>query len=270
MKKSNFPYSAVVITGGSSGIGKAFIRYILNISQVSLICNLSRSEPSEILKKNKKVHHFPCDLSKKEELENAVPKVLDLIEKEDPGGSILLINNSGFGSYGTFDQCDLSNQLEMIDINLIAVVNLTGLLLPSILKGGGAIMNIASLAAFQPTPYMATYGATKSFILNWSLALSEELRERNVHVLAVCPGPTHSNFFRRAGFYREGFRQPTEEVIEVSIKALLSGKKYIVTGWYHKLLACVVSKLPLSFLSRISGIILKRIRHRSKEKSKSE
>ena len=87
----------------------------------------------------------------------------------------------------------------MIDLNVRAVVQLTGRLLPLLKARGGAIVNVASTAAFQPTPWMATYGATKAFVLNWSLALNQDLRGTGVRVLVVCPGTTETEFFKRAG-----------------------------------------------------------------------
>lgn len=88
----------------------------------------------------------------------------------------------------------------MIDLNVRAVVDLSSRLLPVILPRGGTIVTIASTAAFQPTPFLATYGATKAFVRNWSLALNEDLRGIKVRTLTVCPGPTRSNFFKAAGF----------------------------------------------------------------------
>ena len=126
-------------------------------------------------------------------------QVIDQID-QSPEGKILLINNSGFGDYGKFDQLDNDKQLNMLDLNIRAVVDLTQRLMPKLLERGGVVLNVASTAAFQPTPYLATYGATKAFVLNWSLAINEDLRGTGVRAIAVCPGPTRSNFFQRAGF----------------------------------------------------------------------
>src|SRR5690606_7363430 len=102
----------------------------------------------------------------------------------------------GFGGYGTVETVGLHHQLSMVDLNVKAVIHLTALLLPDLRQRGGDIVNVGSTAAFQPTPYLATYGATKAFVFNWSLALGEELRGSGVRVLCLCPGPTESNFFR--------------------------------------------------------------------------
>ena len=89
--------------------------------------------------------------------------------------------------------------MEMLDVNIDAVVQLTAGMLPLMRVRGGAVVTVASTAAFQPTPYLAAYGASKAFVLHWSLALNEELRGTGVRALAVCPGPTATDFFHRAG-----------------------------------------------------------------------
>lgn len=260
MKDTPFKYSTVVITGGSSGIGSSFIASIINIEQKVLVCNLSRKKP-EIFLGNEHLYHCSCDLSKEREIEKSVEEIEEVIEKRQPEGEILLINNSGYGSYGGFQDCELSNQLGVIDVNIRAVVELTGRMLPMLMKRGGGIINIASTAGFQPTPYLATYGATKAFVLNWTLALGEDLRGTGVQVLAVCPGPTETEFFKRAGFDEESsHRQSAEGVVRESLEALDKGKKYVVTGWRNKIMTCITSKLPLSWVTWLAGVILRRVR----------
>lgn len=256
-----FKYSAVIITGASSGIGKCFLDSILKLDQNVLICNLSRQKP-EGLPSNDRFYHFPCDLTKCENIEIVFPRIHNLLQNKQPDGPLLLINNSGFGCYGEFQSQDLSNQLDMIALNIYAVVHLTGLFLPLILKRGGAIINVASTAAFQPTPYMATYGATKSFLLNWTLAISEDLKGTGVQILAVCPGPTETKFFKRAGSdLGSNYRQSPEAVVNLTWKALESRKLFVVTGLINKLISCLVRFMPLSSVTKVSGAILKRVRN---------
>jgi short-subunit dehydrogenase len=179
-----------------------------------------------------------------------------------PTGRILLINNSGFGAYGHFPEPNLEHQLELIDVNIRGLVDLTGRLLPLLKARGGAILNLASTAAFQPTPYMASYGASKAFVLHWSLALDAELRGSGVHALAVCPGPTTTNFSKRAGL-QSGSVSPAlsmtcEEVVMMSLRALAAGRSQIVTGWKNKVTAFVGSKLPKPFVARMAAKVLGR------------
>lgn len=262
MKKNPFRYSAVVITGASSGIGKCFLNSIINLDQNILICNLSRQKPEGLIL-NDRFYHFSCDLSKSENIETVFPQICEILGEKQSNGPLLLINNSGFGSYGEFQESDLSMQLNMISVNVCASVHLTGLFLPLILKRGGAVINIASTAAFQPTPYMATYGATKSFLLNWTLAVGEDLKHTGVQMLAVCPGPTETKFFKRAGSdLGSKHRQSPEEVVERTWKALESRKSFVITGLTNKLISCLVRFIPLSWVTKVSGIILRHVRSR--------
>ncbi|HUR57173.1 MAG TPA: SDR family NAD(P)-dependent oxidoreductase, partial [Opitutaceae bacterium] len=156
-------FSAVLLTGGSSGIGKSFIELGAKLHPELRFCNLSRRAPPENIFPNasKRLNHFPCDLAQPAEVVRAMRAVEEHLAREVPTGKILLINNSGFGAFGHFPEPGLARQLEMIDVNVRALVQLTGLALPTLKQRGGAIMNIASTVAFQPTAYAATYGASK-------------------------------------------------------------------------------------------------------------
>ncbi len=239
--------SAVVITGASSGIGYSLIKAAHNINRNLFYCNLSRTKPKD-LPNNLRWKHFPCDLAEPGQLAAAAREVRAAINENGGQGEVLLINNSGFGSYGPFPQPGLEHQLGIVEVNMRAVVHLTGLLLPLLKERGGLIMNIASTAAFQPTPFLTTYGASKAFLLNWSLALHEDLKGTGVRALAVCPGPTATNFFKRAGFTTPPtdahLKQTSEEVAEIAIKALQRGKTLVVCGWKNRLMSTMGSLLP--------------------------
>jgi short-subunit dehydrogenase len=211
-----------------------------------------------------KLRHVPCDLSDSAQVERALVEVRDFLTVDAPTGRILLINNSGFGIYGKFPEPGTEQQLEMVDVNVRAVVQMTGALLPTIRARGGAILTVASTAAFQPTPFLGTYGATKAFVLHWSLALGEELRGTGVRTLAVCPGPTSTEFFRRAGL-DEGsvpsmFGETSEKVVMASLRALDSGKSMVVSGWKNKLMTAFVTKVPKPLISRLAGLALAHFR----------
>lgn len=256
-------YSAVIVTGGSSGIGKSFIEHVAKLHPGVFICNLSRRDPNMNLSQLK-LSHVPCDLAKQGGPSDGAAAVLSLLNRHAPAGPVLLINNSGFGAYGVFPEPNLGHQLEMLDVNVRAVVELTGRLLPLLKSRTGAVITVASTAAFQPTPYLAAYGASKAFVLHWSLALNEELRGTGVRTLAVCPGPTATEFFRRAGLKQGSVTdspgQTTDEVVTESLRALARGKAQVVTGWKNKVLAALSSKLPKPLAARISAKILARWR----------
>ncbi len=206
------------------------------------------------------MNHFSCDLAQPAEAARAIGEVEALLRREVPAGEVLLINNSGFGTMADFPEPNLARQLEMIDVNVRAVVHITGQLLPFLRERGGAIINVASTAGFQPTPSMATYGATKAFVLHWSHALGVELRGSGVRTLAVCPGTTRTEFFRTAGLAEgnraDAFAMTCEEVVEQSLRALARGRSQVVTGWRNKLSTFASTPVPKPFAARVAGVVL--------------
>jgi short-subunit dehydrogenase len=259
------PFTSVVITGGSSGIGKSFIELCAKLKPELTFCNLSRRNPGEI-KFVKRLNHFSCDLALPAEAARAVGEVEALLRREVPLGEVLLINNSGFGAMGVFPEPNLARQLEMIDVNVRAVVQVTGQFLPFLRERGGAIINVASTAAFQPTPSMATYGATKAFLLHWSLALGDELRGSGVRTLAVCPGSTATEFFREAGLEPGNaaarMSLTPEAVVRAALRALGKGRSQVVVGGTNQLLVIAGALVPKPLATRVAGMVLARYRRK--------
>ncbi|TVP77998.1 MAG: SDR family NAD(P)-dependent oxidoreductase [Puniceicoccaceae bacterium] len=258
-------FSVIVITGGSSGIGCSIIKAILKLRPELWICNLSRSKPDIFLGENGL--HQGVDLSDPAALAEVADALLQRLS-EAPPGELLLVNNSGFGDYGRMHELKQQKQLAMIDLNIRAVVDLSTRLLPTLLARRGVIVNIASTAAFQPTPFLAIYGATKAFVRNWSLALNEDLRGTGVRALAVCPGPTRSNFFKAAGFTSPpigqksggGLDMTSEEVALRTLRAIAQKKALVVTGWKNQCITFFGSKMPITWVARIGAIILRKLR----------
>src|SRR6267154_506164 len=252
-------FGAVIVTGGSSGIGKSFIGTMGTLCPELEFFNLSRHAP-DINDSKLNLRHFPCDLAQPVQVEAVAAQLEEILNRGQPAGKILLINNSGFGSYGSFPEPNLAHQLGTIDVNMRALVQLTGLLLPALRARGGVVMNIASTAAFQPTPWMATYGATKAFVLHWSLALNEDLRGSGVSALAVCPGPTATNFSKAAGLEQPlmpiDSRETCEQVVMTSLRALAAGKSQVVSGWRNKILAAIGARVPKPLATRIAAKVI--------------
>ena len=257
--------SAVVLTGGSSGIGKSFIELCAKLRPELCFCNLSRSAPVINLPQLK-LRHVPCDLSDAEAVKRGAEAVLEWLSREAPAGRVLLINNSGFGAYGRFPEPNLSEQLQLLDVNIRALVELTGRLLPELKKRGGAVLNVASTAAFQAMPFMATYGASKAFVLHWSVALDEELRGSGVRSIAVCPGPTETKFFERAGLKPGSVRaeratgMTAEAVVEEALRGLAAGRAVVVAGFRNKLTAIAGALAPKRFGAWVAGKLVARSR----------
>lgn len=256
-------YAVIIVTGGSSGIGKAFIEHALRLHPEVFICNLSRREPGSFFGQLK-LRHVPVNLADSAALAAAADKAEAWVGEMVPSGKILLVNNSGFGGYGRVDELGREHQLEMIDLNIRAVVDLTARLLPLLKSRGGAVINIASTAAFQPTAFMATYGATKAFLLQWSLALNEDLRGSGVRALAVCPGPTATEFFKRAGLKQgavsDRWGETAEDVVRTTLRALERGRAQVVSGWMNWAMAAMASRLPKPWAARLGALVLAKFR----------
>jgi uncharacterized protein len=255
-------FAAVILTGGSSGIGKSFIELGSRLHPGLVFCNLSRRSPAKNISVTvpKNLNHFPCDLSRAAEIERVAVEVGEFLDRTVPTGRIMLINNSGFGTYGHFPKPNLGRQLEMIDVDVRAVVHLTGLLLPRLQARGGAIITVASTAAFQPTPYMVTYGAAKAFVLHWTLALNEELRGSGVRALAVCPGPVETEFAAIAGLQTKSVADwlttPVAAVPAAAFRALAAGRSQVVPRWTNKASTFASSKIPKPLVARIAAKVI--------------
>ncbi|MGV2826649.1 SDR family NAD(P)-dependent oxidoreductase [Myxosarcina sp. GI1(2024)] len=226
-----------LVTGASSGIGEAFARELAR-KKIDLVL-VARSQ--------NKLQQLATELADKYAIATEVialdltlpaagKSLFDKIAVKDLTID-LLINNAGFGDYGAFSDRPLEKQLTMIQLNNTVVVELTGLFLSAMKqRGKGAIVNISSIAAFQPVPYMSVYAATKAFILNFTEAIWAENKDSGVRILAVCPGPTESQFYDRAAFpdsmgeMNGGTMNSPEAVVAETFKALEQQQSTIVTG----------------------------------------
>lgn len=179
-----------LITGASSGMGLDMTKYLTKLGYDIFAVSKDKGKLDNIYKDYKNVKTIGLDLTKK----NNCIKLYDMLKDEHID---LLINNAGFGDAGNFSETSLDKELDMIDLNIKAYHILTKLFLIDFIKRDyGRILNVASMAGFMPGPYMATYYATKSYVVNLSLAIYEELKrdKSNVKISVFCPGPVKTNF----------------------------------------------------------------------------
>jgi short-subunit dehydrogenase len=163
----------------------------------------------------------------------------------------LLVNNAGFATHGAFEHGSAEREHAEVMVNVAAVVGLTHAFLPAMVsRREGAVINVASVAAFQPPPYAAVYGATKAFVLSFSEALSAENRDRGVQVLAVCPGATATAFFEVAGSGGRRGRSP-EQVVATALRALDEGRSTVVDGMWNQLLVLAPRFVPRRLAARL-------------------
>ena len=171
-----------------------------------------------------------------------------------------LVNNAGFGSYGLFAETDLKKELELLQVNVVALTHLTKLFLGGMLgRRRGYVMNVASTAAFQPGPLMAVYYASKAYVLSFSEALANECEGTGVRVSALCPGPTETGFVAAAGMQQsklfERGAMTAREVAEAGYRGMLADKAVVIPGFRNALLARAVGLAPRRLVTKaVRGI----------------
>ncbi|HEY5401812.1 MAG TPA: SDR family oxidoreductase [Pyrinomonadaceae bacterium] len=252
--------NTTLITGASSGIGAAFARKFAALGRNVFL--VARSEDKLITLCNElgrvsgvRAQYFALDLTEPD----APARLFEETQKRELEID-MLINNAGFGSMGYFDKLDPEREVEMIDLNVRALVDLTHrFLIPMRKRNQGTIINVASTAGFQSVPFMTTYAATKAFVLSFSEALSEENRPFGVHVMALCPGVTETNFFEAAQMGRPPMRgvQTAEEVVDTALRGLRRRKGVIVSGWLNRVMVVAERFVPRAVVLRITGKALR-------------
>ena len=236
-----------LITGASNGLGKDFA-IKLSKEGYDLVLVARSKDKLESLKKIIKtnVEIVVMDLSVKENVYKLYDKYKNKID--------LLINNAGFGVCGNFVETDLNNELNMIDLNVISVHILTKLFLKDFVKrDSGQILNVASSAAFEPGPLMATYYSTKSYVYNMSMSIYEELRKMNskVKISVLCPGPVDTGFNDRAKV-KFGVKSLTSDyVTDYALKYLHKNKLIIIPGFTMKVGVFATRLVPRKMVTKI-------------------
>ncbi|KIO76332.1 short-chain dehydrogenase [Pedobacter lusitanus] len=248
-----------LITGASKGIGKAMAKSLARSGYHLLLIARSADELQQLAQSiteqyQVNVHYLPIDLS----ANTAALEIADWCNTQTSALSIL-VNNAGYGLWGNFQELSLREQLNMLRLNIDAVIELTHHLLPVLKKQKQAyILNVSSTAAYQAVPTLALYAASKSFILSYSRALRYELKDSPVAVSCLCPGPTATGFSSRAGMdalaeLAEKFNMSAEKVAETGLKGMFKKKAEIIPGFLNKLSVVGTGLLPKSLIERITA-----------------
>ncbi|MBD2515644.1 SDR family oxidoreductase [Nostoc sp. FACHB-973] len=228
--------STALITGASSGIGKAFAQELAARKTNLVLVARSEDQLKKLAQQLQEKHKIEVDVIVKDLTEaNAAAAVFDATKAK--GLTIdLLINNAGFGCYGDFAESDGERQVKIVQLNIVALVDLTHKFLPLMRqRRSGSIINVSSITGFQPIPYLSVYAASKAFILSFSEALWAENRQYGVRILVTCPGPIETNFFAEANFppALAGSREKvysSEEVVSESLRALEEWQPTVIIG----------------------------------------
>jgi short-subunit dehydrogenase len=246
-----------LVTGASSGLGAAFARALRSRGE-RLILVARRSE-----RLRKLAEELGGEAA-------AAPIALDLTERGAPGeleaqvrsrgfAVDLLVNNAGLGARGPFLEAPLEKSLEILDLNARALVELTRRFVPPMIeRGRGRLINVASMAAFQPVPFLGVYGASKAFVLSFTEALATEIRGRGIVVQALCPGSIPTEFQEVAktkGSTYDRLAPPlsAEGVVAASLAALDKGRLVVVPGFQNRLMLLLQGLAPRSLVLRVAG-----------------
>ncbi len=251
-----------LVTGASSGIGEAIARR-LALYGVSLVLTARSTDALVPLAGELSAAHGEGTRAIAGDL--STPTGIDglIVDVDALGLSIdHLVGNAGYGAYGPSAQLDGAVQRQMVTVNCEAIVALTRALVPGMIsRGRGGVINVASTAAFQPAGGSAVYAASKAFVLHYTEALHEELRETPLHVTALCPGPVPTQFQARAGRVPASPDRPmactAEEVAELGVEAYRRGDAICIPGRLNQLGAVVAQTAPRPLVRRLAHRLMK-------------
>jgi len=245
-----------LVTGASVGIGRDLARLFAadGYSLVLVARDVAALEAvaRELREKRVNVDVIPADLSDP----TSPQKIFDALHASRTHIDVL-VNNAGFGWHGSYASANLDRELAMIHVNITALAHLTRLFLPAMVaKGNGRILNVASVAGFLPGPYVAVYYATKAFVVSFSQAIAAELEGTGVTVTALCPGPTATEFHKRAKVANTAVFQAnlmsSRSVALAGYQGMQKGRRIVVPGFKNKLLTIAVRLLPRGVILRTS------------------
>jgi short-subunit dehydrogenase len=244
-----------LVTGASAGLGVEFARQLRKRGHRLVLVARRKERLEELARELGSARAIAADLSKKDA---AAKLIADL---QANGEQIeLLVNNAGFGLIGQFAELDAKRLRQMIDLNVGTLTDLCRAVAPGMIeRKSGAILNVASTAAFQPGPKMAVYFATKAFVLSLTEALHEELKPHGIRVTCLCPGPTRTEFGDVAGFGGNGMfdkvAMNSPEVVAAGLDGLERNKAVVVPGVVNKIGATSTRFAPRSVVRKIAGAI---------------
>jgi len=249
--------NTALITGASSGIGLELARIFAREGHNLVLVARSADKLRQLASELEKAHStrsliLAVDLSE--------PGAAAYVSDQTTRAGIqvdVLVNNAGFGQYGLFADNDLEECLRQIQLNVTTLTHLTRLYLPDMIeRGSGKILNVASTAAFQPGPLMAVYYATKVYVLHFSEALANELKDNGVTVTCLCPGVTTTGFHQRANMMNSRLLQvgsmDARTVAEDGYRALMAGKPVVVSGFKNWLVAQSVRFAPRKVVTAVA------------------
>ena len=235
-----------LITGASAGIGRELARcFAADRFNLALVArNQERLE--DLAEELHQAHGIEAKVLVRDLARTGTAQ--DIFDSLRDKPVTVLVNNAAFGVYGPFAQNELHVQTDIMQVNMTALVELTYLFVqPMLARRSGRILNVASVAAFQPGPTMNIYYASKAFVHSFSYALSVELEGTGVTVTALCPGTTRTEFFIRAGMKipQRWFAMDARTVAEIGYRGMMRGKRVVIPGWLNRIAAALAKRGPV-------------------------
>ncbi len=251
-----------LITGASSGIGLELTRLFAADGYRLVLVARNRAALQQIGEQLQSQNGIAVRISPKDLAHPASPAEL-YQELQEAGIAVdVLVNNAGFGGSGPFVETDWHHEAEMIQVNIVALTQLTKLFLPQIVERKGKVMNVGSVAAFLPGPYTAIYYASKAYVLHFSEAIAEELSGAGVTVTCLSPGPVETGFQKRAhtGGSSRGnapLYMDVQEVARAGYDGMKAGKRIVIPGWKNHLLTEALRLVPRNTVTKTVGRMYK-------------
>ncbi|MFJ9797678.1 SDR family NAD(P)-dependent oxidoreductase [Streptomyces sp. NPDC101145] len=255
--------STALVTGASSGLGEEFAAQLAAGGYDVILVARSGDRLAALAERLTAEHGIRAHVMVQDLTEpDAARRIADRLAAR--GLSVdLLVNNAGFGTCGRFEDIPASRDHDQLMVNVVALVGLTHELLPGMLeRGRGAVVNVASNAAFQPAPYFAVYGAAKAFVLNFGLALRQEYRRRGIRVLTLCPGPVSTPFFDTIGTPRAavtGSMTTPQPVVRAALRALERDRGYLAPGLGNAVTAHLAPRRPRALVAAIAERVTRKV-----------
>lgn len=232
-----------LITGASRGIGWDLAHLFAKDGYDLVVVARTQKALEELAGDLKETHGTRVWILLKDLSDPRAPEEIHRELSEQKVAVNVLVNNAGFATYGKFHQIDLKKELDLLQVNVVALTHLTKLFLRDMVAAGkGKILNLASTAAFQPGPLMAVYYASKAYVLHFSEALANELKGSGVTVTALCPGPTRTGFvseakLEKSGLFKNLSVMDSMTVARAGYEGMKKGKTIVIPGWNNKLIA---------------------------------
>ena len=252
--------SRALVTGASAGIGRAFARALARRGDDLVVVARREAALAELAAEVEREHGRAVEVMVADlETDGGVAMVAARLGDEARPVD-LLVNNAGFGTNGRFWELDVEGEEHEIRLNVLALVELTHAALgPMVRRGHGGVINVSSVAGYQPTPGDATYGATKAFVSSFTHALHEELRGTGVRMMALAPGYTHTEFHLRSGDDVSKLPallwQSAEEVVDAALRAYERGRAVCIPGPLNTAAAAFSGSLPAGVTRRVAGFV---------------